>query len=74
MGQTDRKVVYSTDDVSEDDSPFAALRGQIGDDNLGASAGRSTPAPPSTKTSSRVQALKCVFSVSAKDAAAKLFQ
>ena len=53
MGQTDRKVVYSTDDVSEDDSPFAALRGQIGDDNLGASAGRSTPAPPSTKTSSR---------------------
>lgn len=33
MGTADRKLVYSTDDSLEDDSPFAVLRGQIADDD-----------------------------------------
>ncbi len=46
MGQPDRKLVYSTDDSSEDDSPFAVLRGQI-DDSAGVSAASKAPSPPS---------------------------
>ena len=53
MGQPDRKLVYSTDDSPGDDSPFAVLRGQIADDDLGVAAERNTPVSPSTKAPSK---------------------
>lgn len=53
MGQSDRKLVYSTDDSAEEDSPFAVLRGQVAADDPGLSAERNTPAPPAPKTPSK---------------------
>lgn len=48
MATPDRKLVYSTEDASEDDSPFAVLRGQIaGDDSP---AGQQAPPPPAKST------------------------
>ncbi len=49
MGTPDRKLVYSTEDTSEDDSPFAVLRGQIADDDP--PAGQQAPPPPAKSTS-----------------------
>ena len=53
MGQPDRKLVYSTADSSEDDSPFAVLRGQIDDDQAGAPVESKTPPPYSPKAPSK---------------------
>ena len=48
MGTPDRKLVYSTEDTSEDDSPFAVLRGQIADVDL--PAGQQAPPSPAKST------------------------
>lgn len=51
MATSDRKLVYSTEDLPEDDSPFTALRGQFDDPDA---AGTDTPPPPSpSKTVSK---------------------
>ena len=50
MSTSGRKLVYSTDDSSEDDSPFAVLRGQIGDEDLPAD---NTPVPSPAKPAAK---------------------
>ncbi|MEZ4768362.1 MAG: translation initiation factor [Caldilineales bacterium] len=48
MGQSDRKLVYSTDDPADEDSPFAFLRGQMNDDDRPDMPAGEEPAPPSS--------------------------
>lgn len=51
MSSADRKLVYSTEDTTEDDSPFAVLRGQIADDDSPVELKTAAPSPnkPSSK-------------------------
>lgn len=50
MSQPDRKLVYSTDGQSDEDSPFAILRGQMSDGQAGEPAEAMASPPSSAKT------------------------